>query len=138
MTNRSRKLFRKGRKSESDEKEGHVRPVDIDTTVQASSGVWVDVPKGMVIAPGTEVDDAGVLRLESGELAVWHHRCKFHGPCERYTTGEENFVKLEEVLYIVTGKGKGAPWCPNCITKMAEDEKRKQLHEQFRGSKGNN
>jgi thiol-disulfide isomerase/thioredoxin len=88
----------------------------------------------MIAVPGAVVDADGIMRRENtGELAIWHHRCKFHGPCERYTSGPENFVKLEEVVYI-----DGAPWCPDCVQKMVEDSKRKELHEMFRGNTESN
>lgn len=135
--------FKPGRDKDSDETEDHVAPKNIDASVDAPEGVWVDVPKGMVIAPGTEVDKDGVLRLETGELAIWHHRCKFHPLCDR-VRDKEKFVKLEEVVYLIpegvdeSGERKGAPWCPDCITKMAEDDQRKQLQEIFRTKTGEN
>lgn len=135
--------FKPGRDKDSDETQEHVAPENPERSIQAPDGVWVDVPKGMVIAPGTEVDPDGVLRLETGELAVWHHRCKFHPLCER-VTDREKFVTLEEIVYLIpegvdeSGERKGAPWCPDCIIKMAEDDQRKQLQGLFRNNKGNN
>ena len=129
------KGFRKGRKSDSDENEGHVRPIDTTKSIEAPAGTFVDVPKGMIAVPGAVVDREGLLRREdTGELAIWHHRCKVggHGPCERYTDPTK-FVQPEEVVYI-----DGAPWCPDCVQKMVDDSKRKELHEMFRGNTESN
>jgi hypothetical protein len=122
------KGFREGRKGDSDENEGHVRPIDKTTHIEAPAGQYVDVPRGMLAVPDTKVDENGILRRETGELAIWHHRCKTggHGPCERYTD-HSRFVQLEEVVYI-----DGAPWCPDCVEKMKDDDKRKNLQELFR------
>lgn len=123
------KAFKAGRKSDYDETEGHVTPVDTTRSVEAPAGQFVDVPKGMVAVPGAVVDDKGVMRREdTGELAIWHHRCQYHGPCERYTKGPGNFVKEEEVVHIA-----GAPWCPDCVKKMQEDSERKKIIENFIG-----
>lgn len=120
--------FKPGGLGDDDETESHITPNDIEKSVNAPAGVFVDVPRGMVAVPGAEVDDNGVLRKsETGELAVWHHRCAFHGKCERYTTGPENFVREDEVVYI-----NGAPWCPDCVKKEQEDVERKQFQELFR------
>ena len=128
-----KKKFRAGRRRDSDEKESHIRPEDITKSIEAPSGQFVDVPCGMVAVPGAIVDDKGIMRKDTGELAIWHHRCKFHGPCERWANGPENYVKEHEVVYI-----NGAPWCPNCIDKMEVDKKNKVLQEIFRGKKEEN
>ncbi|AEL98009.2 hypothetical protein CL65_gp097 [Mycobacterium phage Patience] len=124
--NKNNKNFRPGRDRDSDETADHIRPVDKTRSVEAPAGQFVDVPRGMIAVPGAIVDEQGVLRRETGELAIWHHRCKFHGPCERYTD-KTKFVQPEEVVDIA-----GSPWCPDCVDKMQEDAKRKKVHEMFR------
>lgn len=124
--------FEEGRKGDSDEKDAHVRPTDDQVSVNAPAGAWVDVPKGMVAVPDTYVDDDGILRRAGGgEVAIWHHRCKVHGPCERYSLG--NFLRADEIVYV-----NGAPWCPDCLVKSAEDKRQKELIEKVRESFGNN
>ena len=132
--NNNEENFKPGRQSDPDEVETHIQPRDISRSVEAPSGVFVDVPKGMVAVPGAEVDGKGILRKsETGELAIWHHRCPQHGPCDRYTSGPDNFVAEDEVVY-----RDGAPWCPDCLAKEAEDENRKKLQEMFRGNAQSN
>lgn len=132
--NNNEENFKPGRQSDPDEVETHIRPTDISRSVEAPSGVFVDVPKGMVAVPGAEVDAKGILRKsETGELAIWHHRCPQHGPCDRYTGGPDKFVSEDEVVY-----RDGAPWCPDCLKKEAEDEKRKELQKVFRNNTGAN
>lgn len=117
--------FRQGRQPDSDETQVHVTPADIDRSVEVPVNLFVDVPKGMVLAPGAVVDDDGILRREeTGELAIWHHRCKAggHGPCKRYTDPTK-FVQPEEVMYV-----SGAPWCPDCVEKMREDLNRERFY----------
>lgn len=127
------KQWRKGRDSDSDERAEHIRPVATGQSVEAPAGKFVDIPRGFVAVPGAVVDDKGVMRREdTGELAIWHHRCQYHGPCERYTKGPGNFVKEEEVVHIA-----GAPWCPDCVKKMQEDSERKKIIENFIGSSKN-
>lgn len=123
---------------DADEIEPHLTPKEPGTSparhsVQAPDGQWVDVPTGYVAVPGCEVDKNGILRRETGELAIWHHRCKKHGPCERYqvaSDGSNNFVTLEEIVMI-----EGVPWCPDCVQKQFDDEMDKVntviLHEMF-------
>lgn len=134
--NKRLKGFKAGSKGDSDESAPHVTPKRTDAHIEAPAGTFVDVPQGMIAVPGAVVDKHGTLRREeTGELAIWHHRCKFdgHGPCERYTSGPSNFVTEDEVVYIA-----GAPWCPDCVKKMQEDTERKKLHDMFRGNTESN
>jgi hypothetical protein len=66
-------------------------------------GQWVDVPKGMVAAPDTYIDDKGVMR-SSGDNSVvcWHWGPKH---CER------KGIQPNELIY---DEATGAPWCPEC------------------------
>lgn len=109
-----------GRDNDSDEKEGHVRPLRDDRSIDAPEGVWVDVPRGMVAAEGTYVDENGVLRMVgSGNLAIWHHRCKaVHTVSCDWTTDDPSELN--------TTYAPGAPWCPICVDKMKLDEIRKE------------
>lgn len=105
--------FKPGRESDSDEKaagEKHIRPKNTKASVNLPSGEWVDVPKGMVAAPGTYVDDHGVLRAQSDDSCVTWHQIrrddngnKIH--CQR------RGIKPEEIVY---DPATGAPWCPEC------------------------
>jgi len=70
------------------------------TSVNPPVGEWVDVPKGMVAAPDTYVDDSGVLRsCGDDSCVVWHRPgCQIRG------------IQAENICYDVAG----APWCPTC------------------------
>lgn len=108
--------FEPGREGDSDETEGHVTPVDITRSVNAPAGQWVDVPQGMVAAPGTYVDDKGVLRAESDDsCVVWHvPGCEVKG------------IQPEQIIYDVAG----APWCEKCY--MSFEAKREAVAEKER------
>lgn len=70
-------------------------------------GEWVDVPKGMTIAPDTYVDAHGVLRSSVNHaIAVWHNRTRGNPPCGYRVT------KSSEIVY---DPDTGAPWCPVCF-----------------------
>lgn len=101
--------FEPGKDSDADEVlagEKHIKPTNLGKSVQAPEGSWVDVPKGMIAAPGTYVDEEGYLRHSSNDAyAVWHR-----GGCPIIHVGKE-----EIVFDIMTG----APWCPVCHNTMA-------------------
>lgn len=77
-------------------------------------GEWVDVPLGMLAAPDTYVDEAGVLRAVGDNSCVtWHYKgCMKKG------------IHASEIVY---DPATNAPWCPNCWQK-------KQLMEVFGSS----
>lgn len=123
--------FVPGRKADSDELKDHIRPSSVDETVNVPEGEWVDVPKGMVAAPGTYVDSFGVLRSSGdGSCVVWHNRgCQKRG------------IQPHEIIY---GENK-APWCPKCWEenepkrqKKAQESKVKKLFDLFRGKTNTN
>ena len=77
---------------------------------EVPTGEWVDVEKGYIVAPGTYIDEKGVLREESsGSCVCWHNP-----GCER------RGIQAEDIIYDPSTK---APWCPDCWD--ANDSKRK-------------
>lgn len=100
------KGFRKGRKGDEDEKEGHVRPIDTTKSIEAPAGTFVDVPKGMVYAMDTYVDKQGVLRsIGDDSCVVWHYpKCQRKG------------ILPHEIVY---DQNTGAPWCDKCAVATA-------------------
>lgn len=80
-------------------------------SVNVPSGQWIDVKPGQIMAPGTYVDEHGVLRCVANDaVAVWHLVRKEgegegDGRCER--TG----ITPEEIRYDPETK---VPWCPDC------------------------
>ena len=81
--------------------------------VGVESGNWVVVPPGMVIAPGTYVDDEGYLRFGSNDsYAVWHRNIK-GVECERFSRVDKDGavipIKKEEIMLV-----EGAPKCRYC------------------------
>ena|ERR1700759_193950 len=73
-------------------------------SVEVPVGEWVDVPAGMVAAPGTYVDGSGVLRSSSNHaIAVWHNRKRGRPPCDF------RVIRPDQITYV-----GGAPWCPRC------------------------
>lgn len=93
--------FERGREADTDEARTHLRPSEINRSVEAPTGDWVDVPRGMLAAPGTYIDDHGIMRDSSdGSVVVWHRTgCNRRG------------IQPHEITY----DGAGAPWCPDCI-----------------------
>jgi hypothetical protein len=82
-------------------------------SVNLPVGEWVDVPKGMVAAPDTYVDEHGVLR-SSGDnsCVVWHvPQCDKRG------------IQAEDIIY----DSANAPWCPDCY--MSFEAKREAIRE---------
>jgi hypothetical protein len=81
---------------------------------EAPAGKWIPVPQGMVIAPGTYVDDEGYLRFASNEsYAVWHRNIGGK-QCSRFTQVDEDGVIVpigkDEILVV-----EGVPWCIYCM-----------------------
>jgi hypothetical protein len=96
----------------------HIRPAREDKSVNVPVGVQVEVPAGMVAAPNTYVDAAGVLRSKGdGSCVVWHN-----SGCQR------RGIRPNEIEYT----DNGAPWCPDCwranilaaLNKQDEDNKK--------------
>lgn len=84
----------------------------IPTHIQVPAGEWVDVPRTHVMAPGTYIDDEGVLRASSdGSVAAWHTK-----GC--YRKG----LQPSDLIY-----RNGAPWCPDCSKNLDDREKMKKL-----------
>lgn len=108
-----------GRERDSDETHDHVRPAMTEVTVEAPGGVWVDVPKGMIVAPGTYVDEHGVMRSNSDDSVVAWHRLG----CQRRGLKPEELIK----------DSNNAPWCPECFhwDKQKCEEMRKIAHAKF-------
>lgn len=96
--------------------EKHVRPTATDRSVNAPSGTWTDVPKGMVAAPDTYVDGAGVLRSAGdNSCVVWHNGRANCGPTG--TIGDlRKAIQPREIIY----DDKGAPWCPQCFATNSQ------------------
>ena len=75
------------------------------------ANTWVDVPKGMLLAPDTYVDISGVLRSSVDDsCVVWHLKS-----CNKTGIHESEIVYDEKT---------NAPWCPTCW-------QRKMLKEHF-------
>lgn len=71
---------------------------------QIDSGKWVDVPRGMVLAPDTYVDISGILRSsKDNSCVVWHFK-------DCFKTG----IHESEIVY---DEKTNAPWCPTCWNK---------------------
>ena len=67
-------------------------------------GEWVEVPKGMIVAPNTYVDAHGVMRSSvDHSCVVWHNK-----GCER------RGIHASEIVY---DPATSAPWCPTCWEK---------------------
>lgn len=65
---------------------------------------WVDVRHDQVVAIGTYVDKAGVLRAEADDSCVtWHWGPKH---CSR------KGIRPDEIVY---DSETSAPWCPECF-----------------------
>lgn len=110
--------FRAGRQSDSDEAavgEVHVQPKNKNSSVEIPAGQWVDIPKGMVAAPGTYVDDHGVLRsVKDDSCVVWHSVTKLENPKTGFLENvhcQRRGIQPEEIVY---DPATGAPWCPEC------------------------
>ena len=114
---------------DNSENQPHLTPARVDKSVNAPVDQWLDVPKGMVAAPGTYVDDHGVLRSEGDHsCVVWHlGRNKKTGLslCRR---GEPPKVQPEEIIYDVNG----APWCPQCYEDREHERERKKIEGIFK------
>ena len=90
--------------------------------VEAPVGEWVDVPKGMVAAPNTYIDDAGVLRSTGDNSVVaWHNAGTKYGKCP------VKGLKPEDLKY----DANGAPWCPKCYAVHAEEREKDRLRNLF-------
>ena len=77
-----------------------VRHQNVDT------GKWVDVPRGMLLAPDTYVDIRGVLRsVKDDSCVVWHYK-----GCAKTGIHESEIVYDPET---------NAPWCPKCWQKKS-------------------
>jgi hypothetical protein len=111
------------------ENKSHLTPARVDKSVNVPVDEWTDVPKGMVAAPGTYVDDKGVLRSEGdNSCVVWHMgRDKKTGltMCRR---GEPPKVQAEEIIYDVNG----APWCPECYEDREQERERQKIAGMFK------
>lgn len=113
MTSEIPEGFKQGRGSDSDEKalgQKHLRPKNAKASVNLPGGKWIDLPKGMVAAPGTYVDDNGVLRdSKDNSCVVWHNikRNEKGGKIHCQRRG----IQPEEIVY---DPDTGAPWCPEC------------------------
>lgn len=109
--NREYDGFEQGRHPDSDEAESHLQPSNRNRHIEAPTGRWIDVPDGMVAAPGTYVDDHGVLRSVSDDSCVVWHRpgCTVRG------------IRPDEIIY----NANGAPWCPRCATEIAQEQAEK-------------
>jgi hypothetical protein len=71
------------------------------TSHNVESGEWIDVPQGMMVAPGTYVDSAGTLRsCVDDSCVVWHNK-----GCER------KGIHPDEIVY---DPATNAPWCDLC------------------------
>lgn len=116
--------FVPGRENDSDETEGHVKPARVDRSVEVPASTWVDVPVGMTVAPGTYVDEHGVLRSTGDHSCVVWHRpgCLKKG------------IKPEEIVY----QENGAPWCPVCVVWDVEKvaEMATMIHGKVKEEKG--
>ena len=106
-------VWKRGRDNDSDETEGHVAPVEPSKSVNAPEGQWVDVPKGMIAAPGTYVDEEGYLRcVSNGAYAAWHNKeCPIR------------HLDKEQIVHDTNG----APWCPDCYMKNEQERERKKI-----------
>ena len=94
------------------EAENYAEPGEVNITVPC--GEWIDVPKGMVIAPDTRPYPGypGVLQsVADGSVVCWHLR-----NCERRGIGPD------EVVF----DNNKAAWCPDCarvlIAKVVESQ----------------
>lgn len=68
---------------------------------QVDTNKWIDVPKGMILAPDTYVDISGVLRSRVDDsCVVWHYK-----GCVKTGIHESEIVYDEKT---------NAPWCPIC------------------------
>jgi hypothetical protein len=85
-------------------------------------GEWIDVKPNQVMAEGTYVDDAGVMRDSRDHSVVcWHwkpRQCKKRG------------ITPEELVY---DPFTNAPWCPECWPDRVAYYKEKQVEELFKG-----
>lgn len=92
-------------------------------SVNVPSDARVHVPKGMMMAPGTYVDDRGVLReTSSGSVVVWHNPgggCGENARPGEYLRG----IQPHQILH----DSKGAPWCPVCFLHNEQKAKLAQL-----------
>jgi hypothetical protein len=79
-------------------------------------GEWIDVPAGKVMAIGTYVDEAGVLRSCSDDsVCAWHEKgCLRKG------------LTPEDLVYV-----GGAPWCPDCNQNRIDRERISKLRNLF-------
>jgi hypothetical protein len=107
--------------------EGHLVPKDTTKPVEAPAGKWVDVPKGMVAAPGTYIDADGVMRaVGTNACVVWHN-----GPWRRDGKCTKGRIVPEEIIYDPV---TNAPWCPVCWVRECElriGDTAKKLHDMF-------
>lgn len=97
-------------------------------SINAPAGQWVDVPKGYTVAPGTYVDDQGVLRQGGdkqrpgyGSCVVWHLKgCVKKG------------ILAEDIVYDVNN----APWCPDCYMDREFEKERQKIRGIFSADHG--
>lgn len=81
---------------------------------EVPTGEWVDVEKGYIVAPGTYIDEKGVLREESsGSCVVWHNP-----GCER------RGITSDQIKYDPATK---APWCDKCFMSNEIEKKFSKL-----------
>lgn len=111
--------------------ERHARVVqgEMNRSHNAPADKWVDVPKGMVPAPDTFVDTAGVLRHQSNNsCVVWHNGGGGCGPTGQRGTYKTGIMPFE----IIYDPATGAPWCPICFAKNSQVKVFGQTHSRDR------
>lgn len=115
--------------------EEHVTPANRKGSQNAPAGKWVDVPRGMVVAPGTYVDEAGVLRSVSDDsCVVWHDVWYEDVPPNPLISGSvwsrlrrscnRTGIRPSEIVY---DPETGAPWCDKCWERKEKELEAKKI-----------